>query len=61
MKYKRLDIEVDYIRLCPYCKKRKIKRATCGDRECQYKHHITSMRLKRKTDRKCMKRRVPDI
>ena len=40
---RRLDIEVSYIQVCPYCKTKKIIKKTCGDVPCQYKHHTTNM------------------
>lgn len=47
---KQVEITV-YKRACPYCKKRPIKKKrTCGERSCQYKHHILLMRKRRKTD-----------
>lgn len=36
---------------CPQCGRPAIK-TTCGDPNCQYWHHITLMRKRRKTDRK---------
>ena len=40
-----MRIEVELIRLCPYCRKRTKKRSsTCGSLECQYKHHIKHLR-----------------
>lgn len=47
-----MDIEINLIQLCKYCKERKVIRTygvTCGDFKCQYKHHILFMRNKRKT------------
>lgn len=43
-----------YQKACPYCKKRPIKRKTCGNPKCQYKHHIYQLRQYnvRKTERK---------
>jgi len=52
MVVKRLDIEIDCVQLCPYCREKIILKKTCGDLECQYKHHIVKMRLKRKTRQK---------
>jgi hypothetical protein len=42
-----------YKRACPYCKKRPLKKKTCGNHICQYQHHIITMRKIRKTTRKC--------
>jgi len=39
-----------YTKVCPYCKKKPIKRVTCGDWICQWKHHILEMRKDRKTE-----------
>jgi hypothetical protein len=41
-----------YRKGCPYCRKRPLKKKTCGHFTCQYKHHILTMRKKRKTDQK---------
>lgn len=30
--------------LCPYCKTRPRRKATCGDVECQHKHRLSIMR-----------------
>jgi hypothetical protein len=56
---RRLNIEVNYVRLCPYCKKMvKVKTATCGGWKCQWLHHIALMRKRRKTDQVRPSRRV---
>lgn len=48
-----------YEKACPYCSVRTIKRKTCGSLECQYKHHILSMRsYPRKTDKRCPTRTI---
>lgn len=39
-------------KICEYCDKRPVKRVTCGHPSCQYKHHIVTMRKKRKTKQK---------
>lgn len=46
----RIKIQVKFKELCPYCNKKEIKKATCGDWQCQFKHKILQMRKKRKTD-----------
>jgi len=43
--------------LCPYCNKRPKIKKTCGDPECQYKHHNKHQykyfdKFNRKTERK---------
>ncbi|MBU1051085.1 MAG: hypothetical protein KJ718_00835 [Nanoarchaeota archaeon] len=40
-----MKLEVEFIRVCPYCgKMAKNKRKTCGRPLCQYKHHLKSVR-----------------
>lgn len=46
----RTEIEVNFIRLCAYCRKKQvIRKVTCGDSLCQHKHHIVACRRNRKT------------
>jgi hypothetical protein len=49
---------VTYQKACPYCQDRPLIRRTCGDRECQYLHHVLSMRKIRKTDQKRPTRQI---
>ena len=49
-KRKVLATKTTYHLACPYCRKRKIIRSTCGHQSCQYKHHLVLMRARRKTD-----------
>lgn len=49
VKYKRIDVEFNRKEMCPYCLKRETKKRTCGRPECQYKHHICTMRNRRMT------------
>lgn len=44
MRIEKFELDVEYVQLCPYCKKRKIKKKTCGHPECQFKHHIKLLR-----------------
>lgn len=55
-----MNLKIHIIRpLCPYCEKAPvIKNATCGKWYCQWKHHIFTMRKKRKTDRIHPTRRI---
>lgn len=52
LKHTRTEITiVKYQRACPYCKTRPMRKRTCGHRDCQYAHHIQSMRKEpRKTE-----------
>lgn len=44
---------------CPYCKERPVIKSTCGNKICQYKHHIVIMRKrKRKTSQIRRKARI---
>jgi hypothetical protein len=34
-----MKLEVNLVRVCPYCKKRILKKKTCGNPLCQFEHH----------------------
>lgn len=42
---KNFEVEINYIRLCPYCREREIIEKTCHNPLCQYEHHKKLMRI----------------